>query len=276
MRPHDLVGAVLGLGHGRRQTVGQPLGGPRRPRALLHVAQRVHQAGVEPVLHLHERLGGAQEAAVGAHQPLLEGRRPVEAGDRGDRPRRVVAPARQVERPRRHDLEALGHLGRIAAPGQEAADGRGQVAQGGRVHQRLDLLPEQARRRRLPDAPGVALGGEPVVQAQERGTLEGAEVAAAAVRRLDRPHADRGAPRDGGGRVPGGLQALDQAPEGGLVGGGRHAASMRARASASAPSAIAWRSSTMPGSAHRPRPRVSASDTTPTRSAWRCPISASE
>ena len=275
--PHHLVGAVLALGQGRGQPLGQPLGRPGRAGAALHVPQGLDEPVVEAVLHLHQGLGGAQEAPVGAHQPLLEGRRAVELGHRGERPGGVVAPPGQLQGPGGDDLQGLGHLGRVAPAGEQAPDGPRQVAQGGRVDQRLELLPEQARGRRLAHLPGVARRRQAGVQAEERGALERAQVASAPVRRLHGPHPQGRAPRDRGRRVAGRAEVLHQRPQRGLVGRpARHAAAMSERASAAAASAISCRPSTSTGSAHRPRCMVPASDTAPTRSAWRCPISASE
>ena len=277
MAPHDLVGAVLALGQPGGEPLGQALAGAGRAGAALHVAQGLDQPRVQPVLPLDQRLRRPQEAPVRADQALLQGRDAVELGDRRQRPRRLLAPAREVEGARGDHLQAGGDLGRVAAAGQQPADRGGQVAQGLRVDEGLQALPEQARRRGLAHPARLALRREARVEAEERRPLEGAEVGPAAVGRLDGADAERRAAGEVRGGVAGGAEVLHQRPQPVLAGGpGGHAAAIRARASASAPSAMPLTSSTRAGSAQSPRWRVPASETTPTRRAWRRPISATE
>ena len=150
---------------------------------------------------------------VGAGEAVLEERRLVGRRKRGQGPQRLVAPGREAQGAGGHRLEGRGHLRGIGAHGQQPADGGGQVAQRLGVDGALEVLPEEARGRRLVGAAGVGLGPQTGREAQERRALEGAEVAAPPLGGLHGAEAQRRAPGEVGGRVAGRLQVVHEVAE---------------------------------------------------------------
>ncbi len=259
--PHDLVGAVLALGQGRGQAVGQPLGGAGRAARSSTSPQGRRRA---------RRRGGPAAPPAARRRAGSAGRRPpgAPAGrspGRARAPRRAPAPGSSRHRARSRARAAT--TSRLAAtsggspPRASRRPDRPRPGRGARRRRPATRAAPRAGSPRPPRARGGrrAPAARPASRQRKAGPLEGAQVAAAPVRRLHGPHAEGRAPGDRGGRVARGSEVLHQRPQGGLVGrSARHAAAMSGRASATVPSAIACRSSTSAGSAHRPRCRVPA------------------
>ena len=184
----DLVGAGVQSLHRLGEDTGERADDSGAPGGLFHVTQRGHQFVGEPILDCHQGLGALDVPLVLTADGVVQADGGLQLGQRRDRALGGPPPPGQLLDAGSDRGERLPKLRGLDVHG-EGRRRSGEDVQLAVLHEAFGVFHEQRAQCGLVDPACVVLHREPRVQADHACGVEGAQVPAAAVCRLDRADA---------------------------------------------------------------------------------------